>query len=310
MNRKIAVGVDLGGTHLTSALVDLDSLAILPNSLNRNSYDHKGSAEQILNNWTNNIENTLSKRDDSDKILGIGVAMPGPFEYKTGISKMQQKMLALYNKHIPTELNLRLDENNDYEFRFINDATCFAIGENLMGAAKGLSRVVVLTLGTGFGSAFLENTIPIIERPDVPSEGCLWHLKFKEGIGDNYFSTGWFVNRYKELSGEFIPGVKELLQRDEAMMYADDIMLEFGSNLGEFVGPWLKSFNAEILIIGGNIAKAIDHFILPLKDSLSAQHLEIQIASSKLMEEAAIIGSAKLFDPSYWPLASKTLPNL
>ncbi len=310
MKRKIAIGIDLGGTHLSSALVDLDSLELIDDSITRSSYNHTENADQILNNWTNNIEKTLLRKNPNDHFLGIGIAMPGPFDYKNGISKMQQKMIALYDKHIPTEINLRLDSAKDHNFRFINDATCFAIGESMKGIAQDKKRIVVITLGTGFGSAFIDNTIPIIERKDVPSEGCLWHLDFKEGIADNYFSTGWFTKRYNEISSSEIKGVKELLTQSEAIPYADEMFLEFGNNLGELLGPWLKTFNAEILIIGGNISKAIDHFILPLKDSFSHQNLEIQISASELMEEAAILGSAKLFDTEYWPLVSETLPNL
>ncbi len=310
MSRNIAVGIDLGGTHLSSALIDIDNLKIIHNSLTRNSYDHRASADEILNKWTNNIEKTISKSLATEQILGIGVAMPGPFDYKNGISKMQQKMVSLYEKHIPTEINARLDGHDDYAFRFLNDATCFAVGESLLGTAKKIKKVVVLTLGTGFGSAFIENTLPIVERKDVPPEGCLWHLPFKDGIGDNYFSTGWFTKRYNTLSGKQIAGVKELLTQEEAQNYAVEILEEFGSNLGEFIGPWLKKFNAEVLIIGGNISKAVDYFILSLKDSLSTQQVEIQISTSDLMEEAAIIGSAKLFDPSFWQIASKKFPNL
>jgi len=310
MSRNLAVGVDLGGTHLSSGLVDIDSLEVLENSTTRSSYDHKADSDQILNNWTNNIEKTISYKKDNDKVLGIGIAMPGPFQYKTGISKMQQKMVSLYDKHIPTELNARLNSSKDYTFRFINDATCFAIGESLIGKGQGMSKIVVLTLGTGFGSAFLENTIPIITRPDTPPEGCLWHLNFKEGIGDNYFSTQWFVERYNEINQKKISGVKELLSDEEAQQYVEEIMSEFGKNLGDFVGPWLKTFDAEILILGGNISKAVDYFILPLKDSLSTQHIEIQIATSKIMEASAIIGSAKLFDKDFWPLVSATVPMI
>jgi len=308
MKTRVALGVDLGGTHLSSALVDLAKHEIIDKTVCRNSYAHTEESDQILNSWVNNLEQTLNQLKEDHQLLGIGVAMPGPFDYKNGVSKMQQKMVALYDKNIATALNLKLDEN--YSIRFLNDASCFAIGESMIGHAKEHSKIVVLTLGTGFGSAFIENSIPIVTRSDAPPEGCLWHLDFKEGIGDNYFSTGWFVNRYKELSGKKIKGVKELLMEEEAIPYAYDILEEFGENLGEFIGPWLKKFDAEILVIGGNIAKAIDHFILPMKDSFSRQHVELQIVSSELMEEAAIIGAAKLFDEDFWPKVSETLPNI
>jgi len=175
-----------------------------------------------------------------------------------------------------------------------------------LGKAK--QRVVVITLGTGFGAAFLDDKIPIVDRANVPPQGCLWHLPFGKSIADDYFSTNWFVTEYNTRHEDEISGVKELLSKDAEVVQA--LFEEFANNLGDFLAPHLKKFNAEILIVGGNISKALNHFITPLTTRLNQQNVQLEIAPSILLEEAALIGSAQLFDEIYWEKVSKVLPKL
>ena len=59
-----------------------------------------------------------------------------------------------------------------------------------------------ITLGTGFGSAFISNRIPIVDGPLVPRLGCVYHLPYRDGIADDYFSTRGLLGRYKKLTGK------------------------------------------------------------------------------------------------------------
>jgi len=152
--------------------------------------------EDLLSIWSKTIRASMNSVASTSSFNGIGIAMPGPFEYANGVSKMEHKLLALYDKHLPTELNKYLDLPSPISIRFNNDATCFAIGEAFNGLGKAKQRVVVITLGTGFGAAFLDDKIPIVDRADVPPQGCLWHLPFGKSIADDYFSTNWFVTEY------------------------------------------------------------------------------------------------------------------
>jgi glucokinase len=309
VNRRITLGVDIGGSHLSCALIDNSTLEIISGSDVRSTYDHTLDANSIFNIWANTITASLDSIPLHSEFQGIGFAMPGPFEYANGISKMEQKLVSLFGKHIPTELNRKLDFDHDIKMRFINDATSFAIGESLKGQGHLKKKVVVITLGTGFGSAFLENNLPIVDRSDVPEEGCLWHLPFKDGIADNYFSTSWFISYYKTLSDSPIQGVKDMLEVGSESDIKQ-VFNRFSENLSTFIGPHLKTFDAEILIIGGNISKSLPYFIDSLKAHLTNQNIEVEIAPSILLEEAALIGGAHLFDSDFWQEVSKVLPNL
>jgi len=304
----ITVGVDIGGSHLSCGLVANDKKSIIPGSISSAHYDHTLDADDLLSAWTATIDKTISHIPKGGRLSGIGFAMPGPFEYAKGISKMEHKLLSLYDKHLPTELNKRLKHKAYLDMRFNNDATCFAIGEAFKGLGQDKVRILILTLGTGLGAAFIEDKLPIIDRADVSPNGSLWQLPYKDGLADDYFSTRWFVQTYERMTSASIGGVKDLVNKEAHIR--DEIFSIFAENLCEFLTPYLRKFSAESIVVGGNISKALPYFKDKLNDNFMKAEIDIEIIPSVLLEQAAIIGSAQLFDPFYWPRISKALPKL
>jgi glucokinase len=309
MKKRIAIGVDVGGSHISCALVDINAIEILDGSMQRSSYDHTSDKISILKNWSDTIEKTIQSVPLKDEIQGIGFAFPGPFNYSEGIAMMTHKMKALYGLNLTLELSKHLTFQKQLDMRYINDATCFAIGEAFMGKGKEGNKLTVITLGTGLGSAFLDNKVPVIHREDTPEQGCLWHLPYSQGIADEYFSTTWFKKKYYELTSKEIAGVKELVFDNKKDPHVKDIFETFGNNLGTFLSPYLTNFQTDTLIVGGNISKALDHFIAPLTKNLRTTN-PVDIIKSDLLEDAAVIGAAILFDSDYWEKVSKILPDL
>ncbi len=243
MRERYAVGVDVGGSHVTSAVIDLNNKTIMPETLTERDVDTGGQAGKVIRSWTETISATMEK--SPAPVAGIGMAMPGPFNYSKGIALFRglPKFSKLYGLNVCQALQTGLDTG--LPVRFMNDASAFAVGEAFAGSGKGFKRLVVITLGTGFGSAFLENGIPVMSREDVPDKGYVYNLPYKEGIADEYFSTRWFVGRYKKLTGKELGGVKELVDLTKIDEVAKDLFDEFGYGLGTFLSPWLKAFKAE-----------------------------------------------------------------
>ncbi len=130
--------------------------------------------------------------------------MPGPFDYVKGyaISVASQNMRNLYGINVSDAVSVNLRTQDDFLIRFMNDASSFAVGEAWQGSASGFNRSLSITLGTGFGSAFISDRIPIVDGPEVPKLGCIYHLPYKDGIADDYFSTRGLLSRYKKLTGK------------------------------------------------------------------------------------------------------------
>jgi glucokinase len=302
MKRKFAVGTDIGGSHISCALIDMEQEAIVKESFTTQKVDNSAPADEILTSWADALTRTICKTG-KDQLSGIGFAMPGPFDYENGIAMFTHEVVKygnLYKVDVRNQLKMMLGLDDNCDLRFINDATSFAIGEAWMGKAKGHKRSFSITLGTGFGSAFIDSGIPVVDRPDVPAQGCVWHIPYKNGIADDYFSTRWFIRRYAEKTGKKLTGVKEIAGKIREDPLAKEVFEEFGTNLGDFLGPMMKIFSVEVLVIGGNVSQAYNLFGKNLVDSLKRQNLRTQISISGLKENAAILGSARLLEDEFW----------
>jgi glucokinase len=309
-NTHIAIGIDIGGSHISCGAVDLKNNQLIIGSCFEAKVDNKASADQILNSWVGAIQKSIDTIG-KEEISGIGFAMPGPFDYAKGIALFErvEKYLNLYGVHVDNEIRTRLALPDAMPVRFINDATAFAVAEAWIGVGKGISRIIALTLGTGFGSAFIADGIPVLEGETVPELGCVWHLPFSEGIADDYFSTRWFERSYLKLTGQQVDGVKEISELFDYNDVARNLLVEYGTNMGDFLAPWIKKFDAGHIVIGGNITGAFDKFGNYLMQSLANHEIQTGVSLSILRENAAIIGSARLIDDAFFakvePLLTK-----
>jgi glucokinase len=307
--KNIAIGTDIGGSHISCAAVDLQSGKILKDTLSERSVNNQASADEIISVWSEALLSSMTKVP-TEQIKGIGFAMPGPFDYVKGISYIKgvAKYESLYGINVTDAIAERLNVSEDFLIRFMNDASAFAVGEAWAGNAATFARSLSITLGTGFGSAFISNRIPVVDGELVPRLGCIYHLPYRDGIADDYFSTRGLLGRYKNSSGHELSGVKELAALALTDTLVADLFTDFGVNAGIFLAPWLKKFQAEILVIGGNISNAYSLFGEAFEASLKNESCTCRVALSGLKEDAALMGSAYMLDDDFWKSVQHALP--
>jgi len=309
MKQNLAIGVDIGGSHISCAAVDLKSFRILNETRTEREVDNKAEASKIIGVWVQALTDVI-KKIPGDSLKGIGFGMPGPFDYVKGISYIRgvAKYEKLYGCNVKNAISDSLDFPDDFPVRFMNDVSTFAVGEALVGKAAKAERSMSITLGTGFGSAFIANLIPIVDGPEVPKLGCVYHLPYGDNIADDYFSTRWFIGRYKKLTGKELSGVKEFAELAGTDKIVSELFTEFGTNLGVFLAPWLKKFKTEIVVVGGNISYAYDLFGNIFENSLKKERCTCRVVLSELKEDAAFIGAAYLLDEKFWKDIQHALP--
>jgi glucokinase len=309
MKQNIAIGADIGGSHISCAAVDLTSGKVLRETFSERVVNNQGQAKEIISVWASCLAEVLSKIN-AGKIKGIGFAMPGPFDYVKGICfiKGVAKYENLYGFNIADAIVSSLEVPENFKARFMNDASSFAVGEAWAGKASKVKRSISITLGTGFGSAFINDKIPVVDGPEVPKLGCVYHLPFKGDIADESFSTRWFIGSYKKITGKDVKGVKEIAELASTDKVAQELFTEFGDNLGIFLSPWLIKFKAEMLVIGGNISYAYNLFGKVFEARLTKEKCNCKVEISVLKEDAALLGSAYLFDNKFWKAVQHALP--
>jgi len=309
MKKNLAIGADIGGSHITCAVIDLVSGKILKDTVSERWVNNQAQAKEIIDVWADALKGSL-KKVQTENIKGIGFAMPGPFDYVKGICYIKgvAKYENLYGINVQEAIAGALKVSDDFLIRFMNDASSFAVGEAWAGSATKEKKSLSITLGTGFGSAFISDRIPIVDGPLVPKLGCVYHLPYRDGIADDYFSTRGLLGRYRKITGKELKGVKELATLAASDKTAAALFVDFGGNLAIFLAPWLTGFEAEILVIGGNISHAYNLFGEVFENRLKKEKCECRVALSKLKEDAALLGSAYLLDDGFWKSVQHALP--
>lgn len=280
------LSADVGGSHITTALVNINRQQLIIETLIRESVNPHGAAKEIIDNWCSCIVRTIKGYEG--QVQQFGIAMPGPFDYEKGISKIKgaAKFDSLFDLNVKEMLAQNLGVAPS-QIRMMNDAGCFLQGEVYAGSAKGFNHVIGLTLGTGLGTARYHE--------GYGEDANLWCMSFKESIAEDYISTRWFVSRYEELSGLPIKDVKALAEIYDTDKFAPLIFKEFGQNLALFLKEFIRRDNPEVVIIGGNIANAYNLFKNEIISHFKQQNIHISIYLSILNEVAALLGAANLW---------------
>lgn len=282
MNKIKLLGVDIGGSHISAAIIDQENGGIVSSSLINKSVDSNGSAETILNTWGSVLEEICSSFSKAE--IRIGVAMPGPFDYENGVSliKNMNKYDSIYKVSV-REYLVKLLGVGPKNIIFRNDAESFLHGEVMYGAAKGFKKAIGITIGTGLGSAISDNMV----TRDVNLGSSL----FMDGIAEDYISTRWFVKRYYERTGAKIVGVKELMELCD-LKVVQEIFEEFSNNLFVFLRNFIEMEKPEVVIIGGNITKSYKMFWESLVLKIRENCPNVVVRRTDLWENAALMGVA------------------
>jgi glucokinase len=274
--------IELGGSHVSAARVDLATRA-LAGRITRISFRPDASRAELID--------SISGAARSVGATGelIGVAAPGPFDYERGVCKIRglAKLEALYDVNIRSEFVAALGSGT--ESVFLNDAEAFVLGEGWAGAARGHTRVVGITLGTGLGSGFLADGRIVTTGPTVPPGGNLHLASFRGVPVEDTISARGILRCHPRR----FDGVAELAAAArDGDAAAAQLFKQLGEDLGEFVAPWLERFGATCLALGGSISRAWELFGRALERSLASTPGLETIAPAANADESPLLGAA------------------
>jgi glucokinase len=284
-NRYI-LGADIGGSHITAAIIDSQEHKIINDTLIRMPVDASAVSTIILGTWAEAVTQVLQKAADF-KPGCLAFAMPGPFNYEEGISLIKglHKYDLLYGINVKDFLSKHLNLP-PHRIWMVNDAQAFLEGEIKVNGYSKSKKVLGVTLGTGLGTAISYNSIT--------TDMNFAMLPFLNGIAEEYLSTRWFVNKYNQLSAQPVTNVKDMLMQEQHAIL-DVVFNEFTHNFSNFLIPIINRESVEVVIIGGNIAKAEDRFLNALRNNLNKNGVLTQpchILIANVGELSAMIGAA------------------
>lgn len=302
MSGPVAVGVDIGGTHLRAALVG-----------------QSGLASPVLR--------TASDVDDPDRLVdGIVQALGDLGEGPGSVLPVGVGMAGLVDRdgrlrygpnvgvrEVPLAARLREVLGSGRSVRVINDGSAAVVGEYRAGSARGHRDVVMFTLGTGVGGGVIVAGRLVEGAHGFAGE--LGHLVIEEGGRDTAsgvrgtveaYASGTAFGREAEeavaagLAGARRAGAREVVAAAAAgEVWALAVLDRVGARLGVAIASVAAVLDPSIVVIGGGAGEAAGAFLLDAARRSFADHLmgaafrpHAEIVAAQLGDDAGVIGAA------------------
>jgi len=270
------IGLDLGGTNIRGAVVDINSIQKIYSQRITSTLPAENVLEEIFS-FTDPIIHP--------SVTGIGIGVPG-------LADSSGNVYDVINIPSWKEINLRqmMEDRYHLPVKVENDANCFALGEFYFGKGKGLDSMLGLTIGTGLGSGLILNGK--LYSGNTGGAGEFGMIDYMDHYVEYYASGQFFQNVYRvdgiDVYENAMNGNKEALQ-----MYQ-----EMGSHLGNAIRMILYALDVEMIVLGGSVSKAFPFFSEAMWQSVNQfafkralKNLRIEVSE---LENAGILGAAAL----------------
>ena len=270
-----AIAVDLGGTNLRIAAISTDGRLLEKVTL---STKVDLSPDHVVGEMCDAIQHLSGRYRDGGALIGAGIGIPGIIDLEEGVVRKSANLPKWSGYPVREAIERRLGTRICMD----NDAKLAALGEQWLGAARGVDSMAMITLGTGIGGAIvLDGKIfhgmngmagefgHITIEPDGVRCGC-----GNRGCAERYASATGLVRMAREAidSGEAPELAKAAscdaefsaksiynlaIQGDKS---AQLIFQRFGRALGMMLADIVNVLNLNIYVIGGGVVSAWDAF--------------------------------------------------
>ncbi len=317
MDKKYSIGIDLGGTNIKAGLCDEEGNLVKKASVKVNK---EASAEEILDAMADLCKGLLDTTGvPMDCLEYVGLAAPGTADADKGMI-VYANNLPFMKYPIADEFLKRFPVSKLY---IENDANAAALGEAMCGGAKGLSDVVLITLGTGVGGG-------VIIKKHILSgfnfaAGELGHMVIevggrdctcgRKGCWEAYSSATALISFTKEsmkkdvesvmweiCGGDLskVDGQTAFRAADKGDKSAKIVVHDYVQYLACGIVNIINIFQPEAICIGGGISNEGDNLFKPLMRYIELEQYsrycdkKTDIRLAVLGNDAGIIGAAML----------------
>lgn len=312
----IILAADIGGTTCKLGVLD-ENLEILHKWEIPTKTENNG--ESILKNvYDSFVANAKHKNYDMNDVLGIGLGVPGPIDFKTGVVNGAINL----NWHGKINIKEQFEKLSGLPVYVDNDANVATLGEKFKGAGQNEHDVICVTLGTGVGGGIISNNELV--HGHNGSGGELGHFKvdFKErfqcncgkkGCLETVASATGVVNLsyhyYAELQFQTVieDAIKNRTLQAKMVFdaakagdeFATYVIKKVARNLAYALSVFSVVTNPKYIIIGGGVSKAGDFLIQHIEDvyreiTFTPATQGTKIVTATLGNDAGIIGAAGL----------------
>jgi predicted NBD/HSP70 family sugar kinase len=294
---KIRIGVDLGGTKIRAVAIQSEpELTILADT---KASTPQGDGYQAV------LETICTLVSDVEKSAGtsvttVGIGTPGVIDRSSNLLK-NSNTLCLNGNPIRNDLVRMLGKEVIIE----NDANCFAVAEDQLGAAKGSSLSFGIIMGTGVGGGLVVNGKPRFGLQGIGGEwghkslepdgapcycgkrGCVEMVIGGPALEDYYFSLTGARRTLSEIRELSISG-------DDAGARTMERLFE---KFGHSISVLINILDPDCIVIGGglsNIPELYTEGVARAKPYIFNSTPVLNVKKNLLGDSAGVFGAAML----------------
>jgi len=319
---SFTIGVDLGGTNLRIAAVDETGQILRVDVL---ATEVQRGRDRVISEMASVIRDHALQFSHQHTLLGIGVGIPGIIDLAAGTLHSAANLPGWNDYPVRSDLEKRLGVPVVLE----NDANCAALGEQWIGAGRGVQDLFMVTLGTGVGGGFVVNGKPWHGMSGMAGE--IGHMTvIPEGLpcpcGNRgcleQYASGTAITRMarESIANGQAPALAAAANMNshfgarivfETAQLGDPVAAAIfetaGQALGIALGNLINALNLPLYVVGGGVAKAWTalrpavlaelskrSIVFRASEPLKSRNKDTLIASTELEENAGLLGAARL----------------
>ena len=305
------LGIDVGGTNLKGAIVTENGEIV-------KEAHCPTHAEQGADAVAESVAGLIRQLSDGEEIAGVGLGCPGIVDDESG-----EIVYSCNLGWVKYPLREKLRQLTGFSVKLGNDANVAALGEAMVGAAKGAQSAVILTLGTGVGGGVVIDGKMLVGYTGAASE--MGHMVIeadgepcacgRKGCFEVYASATALNRMTKEAMTQHpdskmheiaasygeADGRVAFAAQEAGDPYGDAVVKKYIHYLAAGVTNITNLFFPEVIAISGGVANQGEKLFAPLREEVSRQEYgrsyttkHPKIVGCALGYQAGVIGAAML----------------
>jgi len=310
------VGVDVGGTNITCALVEPSGAIV---ARHRARTPRTGTPRHTLDMIVGAVAKLLAQAEaEAPQVQAIGLGIPGLVDPEQGRVIVTPNMNLTGLKVVPP-----LAKKFGIPVVLDNDVNLGTLGEQWLGAARKADSAVGIFVGTGIGGGLIcdgqlvrgarhaageiGHMVMEVDGPlcGCGNKGCLEALASRSAIERDIrdaVAAGRKTILTDLLGGDLSSIRSKALQR--ALDAEDELVSAVMRRAARFLGFACLSvrhlLDPEVIVLGGGVMEACGSFVMPVveevmdSDSLTAGRESARVVRSELGDDAVVLGAVAL----------------
>jgi len=308
------LAVDIGGTKIIAAVFSTDGQLLAKDVYPTLAGD---GVSAVIERIFTAIDRLLSQNiTEISQLDCIGIAVAGAIDSNRGLVTVSPNLPGW----LDVPLRYIVQDRYQVDAFLVNDASAAALGEHRFGVGRGVSNLILLTLGTGIGGGIVINgemycgvcgsageighMVIDVNGPECAcgNRGCLEALASGTAVARDAIRR--ITQGEKSSLVEMAEGKIESITAETvgtAARNGDSLALDVLSRAANYLGVGMVNlvniFNPEMIVLGGGMAKLGSLFIDPAKRVVAERAFPIsaqavRIVTAQLGNEAGVYGAA------------------